>query len=198
MRFRPLVVGVVAAAAVSLSGLIAYEFLLNRPLSSGAAAHLGGPFTLVDESGRTVTEKDLEGKPTAIYFGFTYCPEVCPTTLTAMTSWIQALGPEADKLNFVFVTIDPERDTPKQMALYLTAFDPHIRGLTGTPVQVANIAREYGVYIQKEPLPDGGYTMDHSSAVYLMDARGQFSGVITYQEPADRALANIRALLNAR
>jgi len=109
-----------------------------------------GPFTLVDDTGATVTQKTLVGKPYAMYFGYTFCPDVCPTTLLDLSRWIKKLGPQAEKLNYVFVSIDPERDTPTLMHTYLSSFDKHIRGFTGTPEQVG-IARAYRVYYKKIP-----------------------------------------------
>ena len=156
---------------------------------------IGGPFNLIDMHGRPVNETSLLGKPTAIFFGFTYCPEVCPTTLTDITAWLKALGPDADKLNVVFVSVDPERDTPEQLRLYLSNFDPRIQGFTGTPEAVAKAAKAYRVYYQKVPQEGGGYTIDHSSAVYLFDAKGQFVAPIAYQSPPDRALGQLRGLL---
>jgi len=155
----------------------------------------GGPLNLVDTRGRRVTEKDLIGKPSVIYFGFTYCPEVCPTTLAAMTTWLKALGPDADKLNVMFVTIDPERDTPKQLSLYLSSFDPHIRGLTGSVAEVGQAAHNYNVYFQKVAVDGGGYTMDHSTTVYLMDRQGHLADIIGYQEPSADAIAKLRRLV---
>jgi protein SCO1/2 len=188
----PRIVAALVVAALALGGCGG-----PAPDGSGPAASsaIGGPFNLVDTAGRPVTDRDFRGKPTVIYFGFTYCPEVCPTTLAAMTSWIKALGPDADRLNFAFVSIDPDRDTPAQMGHYLSVFDPHIRGLTGTRAQVAQIAGAYRVYYRKAPLPGGSYTMDHSTAVYLMGANGGFDGVIICQEPADQAVAQLHALL---
>jgi protein SCO1/2 len=196
---RWIILAVAVLAAISLGGFAAFELAVPsaRPAAADQSVKLGGPFTLVDQHGRRVTDQDLKGKPTAIFFGFTYCPEVCPTTLTALTGWMRALGPDADKLNVVYVTIDPQRDTPKQLALYLSSFDPRIRGLTGTPAQIVQIAHEYGVYYQKIPLQGGGYTMDHSAAIYLMDARGGYTGVISYQEPPAQALAQLKALIRA-
>lgn len=162
----------------------------SRPL-----VQIGGPFNLIDMNGKPVTEKALLGKPTAIFFGFTYCPEVCPTTMTDITAWLKSLGPDADKLNVVFVSVDPERDTPEQLKLYLSSFDPRIQGFTGTPENVAKAAKAYRVYYQKVPQDGGGYTIDHSSAVYLFDAKGQFVEPIAYQAPADRALGQLRKLL---
>lgn len=157
---------------------------------------IGGPFSLVDMRGRPVTEKSLLGRPTAIFFGFTYCPEVCPTTMTDLTAWLKALGPDADKLNVVFVSVDPERDTPEQLRLYLSNFDPRIQGFTGTPEAVAKAAKAYRVYYQKVPQEGGGYTIDHSSSVYLFDAQGKFVEPIAYQAPPDRALRQLRDLLS--
>lgn len=179
----------------SLSG--ALEPDRPQAAASASAVEIGGPFTLTDQAGRTVTDRTLWGKPSVIFFGFTSCPEVCPTTLAAMTGWLAALGPDAERLNVVFITVDPERDTPAILKAYLSSFDPRIRGLTGTPAQVAQAARGYRIYSHKTPLPGGGYTVDHSSAAYLMDAAGHFSGVIGYGEGADRAVARLRQLLKS-
>ena len=161
----------------------------------GSTIQIGGPFQLVDMNGRPVTEKTLLGKPTAIFFGFTYCPEVCPTTMAEMTAWLKALGPDADKLNVVFVSVDPERDTPEQLKLYLSNFDPRIQGFTGTPENIAKTAKAYRVYYQKVATDGGGYTLDHSSAIYLFDAQGRFVEPIGYGGPPERGLAQLKALL---
>jgi protein SCO1/2 len=157
-------------------------------------ASIGGPFMLVDDSGAQVSDKTLAGKPYAIYFGYTYCPEVCPTTLLDLSRWIKKLGPDADKLNYVFVTVDPERDTPRLMHSYLSSFDKHIRGFTGTPVQIAKIAGEYRVYYKKIPTSAGGYVMDHSSMIYLMDADQKFDTIIAYQENDASAVSKLKSL----
>jgi protein SCO1 len=185
--------GVVAAAAMVAIG--EYWMLSQGESPAVGTGGIGGAFNLVDDSGKAFTERDLLGKPAMIYFGFTYCPEVCPTTLTHMSAWLQALGPRAADLRAVFVTIDPERDTTAKMKEYLSGFDPRIIGLTGTPAQIAAIAKDYKVYVKKVPLPGGSYTMDHSSLVYLMDARGRFSGLIAYDEPQAKAVAALQALL---
>lgn len=160
-----------------------------------SAGMIGGPFTLVDDTGATVTERSLTGKPTAIYFGYTFCPEVCPTTLMDLARWMKALGSDADRLNYVFVSIDPERDTPKLMHDYVGYFDKRIRGFTGTPEQVAKIAREYRVFYKRIPTDDGGYVMDHSAAIYLMTADGKLTAAIGYQEADASALAKLHALI---
>ena len=165
------------------------------PSSPGSTIQIGGPFQLVDMNGRPVTEKTLLGKPTAIFFGFTYCPEVCPTTMAEMTAWLKALGPDADRLNVVFVSVDPERDTPQQLKLYLSNFDRRIQGFTGTPDAIARTAKAYRVYYQKVATEGGGYTLDHSSAIYLFDAKGRFVEPIGYGGPPERGLEQLRALL---
>jgi protein SCO1/2 len=197
MRPAPLLAATVGLILVAGAGVWIWSGgpAPPAPIPSGSA-RLGGTFTLVDTQGRTVTDKDFLGKPTVYYFGFTYCPEVCPTTLLAMTNWLKALGPDADKLNVVFVSIDPERDTPKQMGLYLSNFDPHIRGLTGSTEAVKQAAHDYNVYYQKVALDGGSYTVDHSTAVYLMDRKGQFADVIGYKEPDADAIAKLKQLVH--
>ena len=157
---------------------------------------IGGPFTLIDDTGATVTEKTLAGKPYAMYFGYTFCPDVCPTTLLDLSRWIQKLGPDADKLSYVFVTVDPERDTVKLIHTYLSSFDKHIRGYTGTPAEIAQIAKEYRVYYKKIPTEDGGYTMDHSAIMYLMGSDNKFVTMIAYQEDDASALAKLRNVIS--
>ncbi|MDR3508678.1 MAG: SCO family protein [Caulobacteraceae bacterium] len=188
----------VVAVMIALGGAAALFWPMGAGGGGGGVGgrSVGGPFSLADQDGRPVTEQTLKGKPTAIVFGFTYCPEICPTTLTNMTAWLKALGPDADRLNMVFVSVDPERDTPAQLKSYLSAFDPRIRGLTGSPEAVARIAGEYQVYYRKVPIAGGGYTMDHSSAIYLMDAKGRFVAPIAFGTPFDSALASLRRLIH--
>jgi protein SCO1/2 len=159
-----------------------------------ATTRIGGPFTLVDDTGATVTEKTLAGKAYTMYFGYTFCPDVCPTTLLDLSRWINKLGPDADRLDYVFVTVDPERDTVQSLHTYLSSFDKRIRGYTGTPAEIAQIAREYRVYYKKVPTDDGGYTMDHSAVIYLMGPDGKFVTVIPYQEDDASAIAKLKNL----
>lgn len=170
----------------------------NPAAAPSSKVAIGGPFQMVDQDGRAVTDKDLLGKPTVMFFGFTYCPEVCPTTLAAMTQWLQALGPQADGLNVVFVSVDPERDKPAVLKEYLANFDRRIRGFTGTEAQVASIAKAYRVYAQKTPIAGGGYTVDHSSAIYLFDAKGRFVEPIAYGAPSEQALAALHRLIGTQ
>lgn len=156
---------------------------------SEAPAAVGGPFQLVDQNGAPTTEKALKGKWSAVFFGFTYCPDVCPGTLQGLAAATDQLGPKADDLRIVFISIDPARDTPEQMKAYLSA--PYVPkstlGLTGTQEQVQAAAKAYRVYFAK--VGEGpGYTMDHSTAIYLMDPKGRFKTVIPYNlPPADIA-----------
>lgn len=183
-----------ALMATLLIGTIAIIGLRATPKPADAGAPIGGPFELVEMTGAPVTEKSLIGKPTAIFFGFTYCPEVCPTTLMELTSALKTLGPEADELNVVFVSVDPARDTPEQMKLYLSNFDPRIRGFTGTPEAIAEAAKAYRVYYREVPVEGGTYTVDHSSSVYLFDADGRFVEPIAYGAPHERVVAQLRSL----
>lgn len=155
---------------------------------------IGGPFTLVDDTGVTVTEKTFAAKPYAMYFGYTFCPDVCPTTLLDLSHWIQKLGSDADKLNYAFVTVDPERDTVQSMHAYLSSFDKHIRGYTGTPTEIAQIAKEYHVYYKKIPTDNGDYTMDHSAVIYLMGPDNKFITVIPYRESDASAIGKLKNL----
>jgi len=195
MQARQWVITAIAGVAGFAVAALAIGFVVTaRQPGHAGLASIGGPFTLVDDSGAQVTDKTLAGKPYAIYFGYTYCPEVCPTTLFDLTRWIKKLGPDADKLNYVFVTVDPERDTPKLMHAYLSSFDKRIHGFTGTPDEIAKIAREYRVYYKKVPTSDGSYVMDHTSIIYLMGADGSFDTVIPYQENDASAVAKLKSL----
>lgn len=146
----------------------------NAALLSGAS--IGGPFTLTDTAGRTVTERNFRGKFMLIYFGYTSCPDVCPTTLNQVAVALDRLGPKADRLQALFVTVDPRRDTPEVMRQYTAAFTPRLLGLTGTPEQIAAAAKAYRVYYAEHRTGSGplDYTMDHSSILYLMGPDGQF------------------------
>lgn len=192
MRARlPILIGFAALAVV----LVAFVQLRAPPSATVSAVDIGGPFELVDTAGRPVTEKTLLGKPSAVFFGFTYCPEVCPTTLTEITAALNALGRDAEKLNVVLVSVDPERDTPEQLKLYLSNFDSRIQGFTGTPEAVSKAAKAYRVFYKKVPVDGGEYTVDHSSAVYLFDRKGRFVEPIGYGTPHDRVVAQLKKLV---
>ncbi len=158
------------------------------------AASIGGPFSLPSTAGGAVSSDSLKGKPFAIFFGFTYCPDVCPTTLLDLSNTIKQLGPDADRMRYVFVSVDPARDNIDQLKLYLTSFDPHIIGATGTEAQIADLARAYRAVYEKVPAKDS-YTINHTATTYLMDANGQFHGTLAYQENADVVLKKLKRLI---
>ncbi len=157
-----------------------------------AVAAVGGPFHLEDQNGKPVTDADMKGKPFLVFFGFTHCPDICPTTLFEMSQLMKQLGPDADRTAALFITVDPERDTPKVMKDYLSNFDPHVRGLTGDPAAVNAAIRAYRVYAKKVPLENGGYTMDHTAVVYLMDKDGHFVAPFDMSRPVQAEAADLR------
>jgi protein SCO1/2 len=156
------------------------------------AAAIGGPFQLTDQDGRTVTERDLLGKPSLVFFGFTHCPDVCPTTLFDMSQVLRTLGPDADRTRAFFVTVDPERDTASVLKDYLSSFDPHITGLTGDLPAITAVAKEYRAYFKKVTIDGGGYTMDHTAITYLMDKDGRFVSPFKLNRATEDAAADLR------
>ncbi|MBA5776334.1 SCO family protein [Stappia sp. F7233] len=192
--------GAWAAVAVLVFAIITISLGHFRSIDKdeliSPVAGIGGPFELVDgASGQTVTDADFKGKPSAYFFGFTFCPDVCPTTLAEVQGWIDELGSDADKMNFAFVTVDPERDTPEVLRDYVSAFDKRIHPLSGSPEKIADMLMTYRVYSRKVTRPDGGYTMDHSAGVFLMDADNRFVGTIAYGEAHENAMAKLRRLI---
>lgn len=186
--------GLALVAAIALSGTLAVLEHQRRSPPVAAAPAVGGPFRMTDQDGRPVTEASLKGRPTAMFFGFTYCPEVCPTTLLDLTNWMRRMGPRADRINVVFVSVDPERDTPTQLKTYLSSFDPRIQGFSGTPEDTAAMAALYRVHYKKIPVEGAPYTMDHSTTIYLFDAEGRFVQLIPYGAPDEEALAALNRL----
>lgn len=177
-RVLRMAVGAVTIGAALAGGAVLVEYLRelgrdDRAVPPGAEAAIGGPFTLVDHQGTTVTQADFAGRPLLVFFGFTHCPHVCPSTLARLSTVLRELGPQADALTVAFITVDPERDTTARLAEYRAPFDARIRYLTGTPDQIADVARAYGVSYAKVALADGDYTMDHTAALYLMDGRNR-------------------------
>ena len=166
----------------------------GNPASSYAGA-FGGPFALTAPDGATVTEKTLAGKPYAIFFGFTRCPDVCPTSLARMARLRKQLGPDGMKFNIVFVSVDPGHDKPVDLGTYVALFGTPIIGLTGTEAQLAQIKKGYGVYSAKVPQPGGDYTIDHTAAIFLMTASGEFAGTIDTQESEATALEKLKRLV---
>ena len=191
---RPLVS--IAAFAGSLAiGLLVTLWLLGGLRGATAPAAIGGPFRLTDQTGQTVTEKNLVGRPSIVFFGFTHCPDVCPTALFEMSEVLRAMGPDAGKLNAYFVSVDPERDTSSVMKDYIASFDPHLKGLTGSPDEIARMISAYRVYAKKIPLKDGDYTMDHTALIYLMDKNGNFVRPFDLKRKPEEAAADLKRYL---
>jgi protein SCO1 len=192
LRIAPWALVLIAAATLAL--------LLTRPEPrpappSGSELPLtaiGGPFTLVGADGKPFASSRLAGKPFAIFFGFTHCPDVCPTTLARLTRLRRVLGKGEDALAIVFVSVDPERDGPAEVGAYAKLFDTPVIGLTGTPAQIERVKKQYAVFSAKAPQPGGDYSVDHSASVFVMDKAGQFVATISPEESDATALAKLR------
>jgi len=189
-----------AMVVVSVGTALVAAIIVFCLLSFSAAQHtlsepIGGPFELVDQDGIRVTEKTFAGKPSVIFFGYTSCPDACPTALLNLSTWLKAIGPDADNLNVLFISIDPERDTLAHLKEYLSSFDSHIRGLTGTDEEIAVVAKKYHVlYYKAAPLKAGTYTMDHTTSIYLMDRTGKFVNSISLRTDNKLAIESLRQL----
>lgn len=195
LRFSIAFLGILATVLV-----LATAWALFRPGGplverSEPGIEIGGPFTLATHSGSTLSDRDLAGQPFAVFFGFTHCPEICPTTLWEMSEALKELGPDAERLRVLFVSVDPTRDTPEFLASYLQSFDPRVVGLTGSEEEVAAVGKAYRAYWEKVPTEDGDYTVNHTASVYLMDGRGRFAGTIAYGEQHQVRMEKLRKLL---
>jgi protein SCO1/2 len=146
----------------------------RSPAPIAMPSAVGGPFNLVDQNAKPITDQDLKGHPFLVFFGFTHCPDVCPTTLFEVSEILRAAGPGAKDARALFITVDPERDTPAVLKDYLASFDPRVIGVTGDSEAIAAVIKSYRVYAKKVPTENGGYTMDHTAIVYLMGKDGRF------------------------
>ena len=187
-------------ASAFVAGLVlclALVFIVTgrSPSPLAMSSTVGGPFRLVDQNAQPVSDQDLKGRPFLVFFGFTHCPDVCPTTLFDVSEVLRSLGPDADRAGALFITVDPQRDTTAAMKDYLASFDPHLRGLTGDAEALAAVAKEYRVYYKKVPLDGGEYTMDHTAIVYLMDKDGRFVSPFNLKRKPDVAAAELRKYL---
>lgn len=187
---RYILVGIFVLMAFAV-GLMSFEWYRSR----NQAEAYGAPFELTDHTGAPITEAALRGQPSALFFGFTHCPDVCPTTLFEMEGWMERLGEEGEDLRAFFVTVDPERDTPEVMKTYLGNFSDRITGITGDPDEIAKMLKDFHIFARKVELDDGDYTMDHSAQVILLDSGGGFFGTISHQENADAAVAKLHRLI---
>jgi protein SCO1/2 len=158
---------------------------------SGPSA-IGGPFNLIDENGKPITDQDMKGRPFLVFFGYRHCPDICPTTLFEMSEVMRALGKDADRVGALFITVDPERDTPAGMKDYLSSFDPHLHGATGDAKAIDAVVKAYRVYAKKVPADNGDYSMDHTALVYLMDKQGRFVAPFKLNRKPAEAAADLR------
>jgi protein SCO1 len=202
MRGRLLIVilaGFLVGALGGAAALIVTSSAQGPKVETTGTALIGGPFTLVDQNGKTVTDRDFRGKYMLIFFGFTHCPDICPAELQVMSAALDALGSKADEVVPIFVTLDPERDTPEAVGAYVKNFGKNFVGLTGSPTAIANAAKTYRVTYSKLEYKgkDGnyGYSIDHSALVYLMDKDGQYLINFTYGTPAAKMTETMRSYL---
>jgi len=190
-----LVLGAFLAGLLLFFGVfVVVTGIAPSPIGQAVAA-VGGPFHLEDQNGKPVSDQDMKGRPFLVFFGFTHCPDVCPTTLFDLSQVLQKLGPDADRTGALFITVDPERDTPAVLKDYLSNFDPHLRGLTGDQASINAAIKAYRVYAKKVPLDNGDYTMDHTAVVYLMDKDGHFVAPFSLKRTPEAAAADLRRYL---
>ncbi|WP_454683209.1 SCO family protein [Ancylobacter moscoviensis] len=183
------VVGAVVIVASALA------LLPQTPTAVSTQTTIGGPFELTDQDGQKVTQDTFLGAPTLVFFGFTHCPDICPTALFEMSQLFEALGSDSRKVTGLFITVDPERDTPEVMKSYLGSFHPSIQGLSGTPEQVAAVIKAYRAYAKKVPTQGEDYTMDHTAIVYLMGKDGSFVAPFNLKRPPAEAAEDLRRYL---
>jgi protein SCO1/2 len=202
MRRRLLIVilaGFLVGALGGAAALIVTSSAQGPKVETTGTALIGGPFTLVDQNGKTVTDRDFRGKYMLIFFGFTHCPDICPAELQVMSAALDALGSKADEVVPVFVTLDPERDTSEVVGTYVKNFGKNFVGLTGSPSAIANAAKDYRVTYSKFEYNGKDvnyrYSIDHSALVYLMDKDGQYLTHFTYGTPASKMTETMRSYL---
>jgi protein SCO1 len=182
-------------AGLALFSAVIFIVTGRPPAPIAITSSVGGPFKLVDQNFKPISDEDLKGRPFLVFFGFTHCPDVCPTTLFEVSEVLRVLGPEGDKVRALFVTVDPERDTPEKMKDYLSSFDPRLIGVTGTPEQITAMEKAYRVYAKKVPLEGSNYTMDHTAIVYLMDKEGRFVTPFNLKRRPEEAAADLKRYL---
>jgi len=183
-----------------LAGLViflgVFLFASGQLSSSGpGASAIGGPFKLIDQDGKSITDQDFKGRPFLVFFGYTHCPDICPTTLFEVAEVLRALGPDSDRAVALFITVDPERDTPAAIKDYLSSFGPLMRGATGDAAAIAAVEKAYRVYAKKVPTDNGDYSVDHTALVYLMDKQGRFVAPFSLKRRPEDAAADLRRYL---
>ncbi|MAZ18182.1 MAG: hypothetical protein CL535_17880 [Ahrensia sp.] len=188
---RALIAALVVVLGV-VGAWLGYE--IYRETASPSGEPYGVPFNLVDQNGDPITEQAFRGHPTALFFGFTHCPEVCPTTLYELGSWFNELGDEGSNIMAYFVSIDPERDTPELLGGYLSNVTDRVIGITGDPEKVREMARGFNIYFKRIDTDDGDYTMDHTASIILLDSQGNFRKTIAWGENSETAMQKLRDL----
>lgn len=188
-------------AVVLLAGFLLVSTMLPEPQAPAEAstgtARVGGPFSLTSHEGERIDNQSLAGRPYLVFFGFTHCPEICPTTLFELTDLMSELAAEADKFEVLFVTVDPERDTQALLASYMTSFDSRITALRGSAEETETALKAFSAYAKKVPLEGGQYTMDHTTGVYLVRGDGSFGGILDMHEPREIRLQKVRRLVSS-
>ena len=200
--FNAIAVAVAAIALVVVAFFAGQHYFgafgTDESHRASAAPVIGGPFTLTDQHGNTVTDADFRGRYMLVYFGFTYCPDVCPTALATITEAMNRLDEAADRIVPILITVDPERDTPEQLKMYASHFSPRLVALTGTPEQIAAVAKAYRIYYAKaapQDADDDAYTMDHSAITYLMDPDGAYLRHFNHATTADEMAERLREIV---
>ncbi|MFS2327567.1 SCO family protein [Brucella sp. H1_1004] len=188
-KLLPILIGLLMVVIVAAASI-------NHYIDKQAAGEpFGGPLKLVTMNGDAFTEQDLRSTPAAVFFGFTHCPEVCPTTLYELDGLMNDLGADRDKLKVYYITVDPRRDTTEIMRTYVSNVSKHIMGVSGTEANIEDAIKSYKIYAAKIPLQDGDYTMDHTASIFLLEKGGRFHDIIKYQEDHDVALQKMRDLI---
>lgn len=190
-RVLPLLAAFLCGLFLIFGAIILITGSAQSPIGQAAAA-IGGPLDLQDQNGKPFSDARMRGQPFLIFFGFTHCPDVCPTTLFDMSQMMKALGADAGRAGILFITVDPDRDTAQVLKDYMSNFDPHLLGLTGTQAQINAAIKEYRVYAKKVPLENGDYTMDHTATVYLMDKDGHFIAPFNMKRTPEAEAADLR------
>jgi protein SCO1/2 len=197
-RFPLIAVALAGLLVLAAGGLLAFAYRDSPKGAAGTllATAIGGPFQLVDQNGKAFTDADLKGKWHLVFFGYTHCPDTCPTTLNEVALAIDRLGGKRDQIGVVFITVDPERDTPTALKSYVESFDAPIAALSGSADQLAQVTKAYRVYYAKRSRSDGGYDMDHGAVIYVMDPQGRFTATFTPDTPAEAMAQRLQKLLS--
>lgn len=192
---RLLLTGIACAGILVLAAGALLGYALHETGRGALSSFIGGKFSLVDQNGKPFTDADLKGKWHLVFFGYTHCPDVCPTALNDLSLALDQLGAKEKNVGIVFISVDPERDTPAVLKSYVESFGAPIEGLTGTAAEVAQAAKDYRVYYAKHPRADGGYDMDHSALIYIMDPQGRFTATFTPDDTSDTMAVRLKKLV---